>query len=145
MEPHNNGTLNLNELCEQSPNDLSAPGAGPPGTATTANGKLSNGKMYSYVANTDAETDLAGVAWRPRLFGSYRGGGAPGGGTETMDSIQNRKLPELPKTPESTGSWDAGGTRVFVKAVRGWGRTAFAFAPAHAFVLGGDQWCVKDS
>ena len=77
-------TLNLNELCEQT-NDLNT---------ATANGKVSNGKMYSYVANTDAETDLNNLGWRPK-FGTYR---------EPMDSIQNRKLPELPKTPESTGS-----------------------------------------
>ena len=83
VEPHSNGTLNLNELCEQT-NDLNA---------AIANGKLSNGKMYRYVANTDAETDLNSVSWIPK-FGTYR---------EPVDSIQNRKLPELPKTPESTG------------------------------------------
>ena len=85
VEPHSNGTLNLNELCEQA-NDLNT---------AISNGKLSNGKMYRYVANTDAETDLNNVSWIPK-FGTYR---------EPLDSIQNRKLPELPKTPESTGKY----------------------------------------
>ena len=74
VEPQSNGTMNLNEIRDSS-----------------ANGKLSNGKVYSCVASSDIESDREGTWSR---FGNYR---------EPMDSIQHRRLPELPRTPESTG------------------------------------------
>ena len=76
MEPQSNGTVNLSQL-----------------NTNASNGKLSNGKMYSYIANSDIESDREGTATWAKI-GTYR---------EPLDSIQHRRLPELPRTPESTG------------------------------------------
>ncbi len=74
VEPHSNGTMNLNDV-----------------NSHTNNGKLSNGKIYNCVASSDIESEREGT-WSK--IGSYR---------EPIDCIQHRKLPDLPRTPESTG------------------------------------------
>lgn len=70
-------TLNLNDL-----------------RTPVTNGKLSNGNMYSSVATSeDGETSQQKISNGETYSVTYNG----------TDSIQTRKLPELPKTPESTG------------------------------------------
>ena len=80
IEAHSNGTVNLNDIHNQT-------------TSSANNGKLSNGKIYNCVASSDIESDREGT-WTK--MGSYR---------DPLDCIQHRKLPELPRTPESTGSF----------------------------------------
>ncbi len=71
-------TLNLNDL--QPP---------------VANGKVSNGNMYNSVATTEvADLDRENSLRKINNGDVYR---------EPFDCIQTRKLPDLPKTPESTG------------------------------------------
>lgn len=76
VEPQSNGTVNLNNI-----------------NTNSSNGKVSNGKMYSYIANSDIESDREGTGTWAKI-GTCR---------EPLDSIQHRRLPELPRTPESTG------------------------------------------
>ena len=62
----------------------------------TLNGKLSNGNMYNGVANSDGESDREGTCCVGRdLY--YQDP------VDSLHGIQTRKLPELPRTPESTG------------------------------------------
>lgn len=59
-----------------------------------ANGKISNGNKYNSLATTE-DPDQNGT-----LHKNLNGDVYP----ERFDVIQARKLPELPKTPESTGN-----------------------------------------
>ena len=82
LEPHTNGAVNMANITPTASGTL----------ASTSNGKhVSNGKIYSYVAGSDVESDREGT-WAK--IAHYR---------EPHDSIQHRKLPDLPRTPESTG------------------------------------------
>lgn len=80
FEPPRHVTLNLN--------DLRAP--------PVANGKVMNGNMYNSVATSELEIDS-----KENSLTKFANGDAYG---EPFDGIQTRKLPELPKTPESTGN-----------------------------------------
>ena len=71
-------TLNLNDLR-------------PP----VVNGKVVNGNMYNSVATSDMESDKENSLRKINNGDLYH---------EPFDGIQTRKLPELPKTPESTGN-----------------------------------------
>ena len=63
-----------------------------------ANGKVSNGNMYNFVATSEGESDREGACCTNAkdCFG-----GEP---STTTGAIQNRKLPDLPPTPDSSGT-----------------------------------------
>ena len=79
-------TLNLNDL---RLNTTTAAGVVP-----QANGKVVNGNMYNSVATSDLDLDKDTAKFSNLVASAYG---------EPFDGIQTRKLPELPKTPESTG------------------------------------------
>ena len=67
--------------------------------AAALNGKLSNGNMYNCVAVSDGESsDREGVCCA-KLEAAAREAYYQ----DPLDNIQTRRLPELPRTPESTG------------------------------------------
>ena len=60
--------------------------------------KMSNGNMYNGVVVSDGESDTE-VKPDIQVRDSY----SYSTGNRAMGIVGNRKLPELPKTPESTG------------------------------------------
>ena len=80
VEPPHHVTLNLNDL-----RAMNAP-----------NGKVSNGNLYNSIttSDVDSEHNLTMANGKVSNGDVYR---------EPYDGIQGRKLPELPKTPDSTG------------------------------------------
>lgn len=67
------------------------------------NGKLSHGNMYNSVATDDMDSDREMCAGSADKLCSK--GSGSGNYLEPKDSIQGRKLPDLPPTPDSSGKY----------------------------------------
>lgn len=67
------------------------------------NGKLSHGNMYNSVATDDMDSDRELCAGSADKLCSKSSGS--GNYLEPKDSIQGRKLPDLPPTPDSSGKY----------------------------------------